>query len=177
MFSRYTGSLQCLVNVNYRILICCTCHFHSGSLLFISASSVCKSLRCLIPTLTRGGKGGHLLDSLVQLCCGEGATLQTNITGVCGVCSQCMDHTGFAPAQGECVSWVSTAQAPGCSAGELSKVSPVFHPLPRSNSLRFSGTPQGYRLGWACVLCPSQVQAVQTTSCLVSALSQVGKAS
>ena len=26
--------------------------------------------------------------------------MQTNITGVCGECSQCMGHTGFAPAQG-----------------------------------------------------------------------------
>ena len=25
-------------------------------------------------------------------------TLQTNIAGMCGECSQCMDHTGFAPA-------------------------------------------------------------------------------
>ena len=39
------------------------------------------------------------LGSLVQLCYGEGGTLQTNITGMCGECSQCMDHTGFASAQ------------------------------------------------------------------------------
>ena len=38
------------------------------------------------------------LGSLVQLCCGEGGTLQTNITGVCGEYLQCMDHNGFAPA-------------------------------------------------------------------------------
>ena len=38
------------------------------------------------------------LGSLVQLCCGEGGTLQTNISGLCGECSQCMDHTAFAPA-------------------------------------------------------------------------------
>ena len=30
--------------------------------------------------------------------CGEGGTLQTNVTGVCGECSQCLGHTGFAPA-------------------------------------------------------------------------------
>ena len=39
------------------------------------------------------------LGSLVQSCCGEGGTLQINITGVFGECSQCMDHTGFASAQ------------------------------------------------------------------------------
>ena len=38
------------------------------------------------------------LGSLVQSCCGEGGTLQTNITDVCGEYSQCLGHTGFAPA-------------------------------------------------------------------------------
>ena len=32
--------------------------------------------------------------------------------------------------------------------------------------------PQGHRFGWACVLCPSLVQAAQVTRCLVSALSK-----
>ena len=36
--------------------------------------------------------------SLVQLCCGEAGILQTNITGVCGECLQCMVHAGVAPA-------------------------------------------------------------------------------
>ena len=26
------GPFQCFVNVNYRVLICCTCHFQSSSL-------------------------------------------------------------------------------------------------------------------------------------------------
>ena len=79
--------------------------------------------------------------------------MQTNIAGVGGACSQCMDHTGFAPVQGKCASWVSTA--PGCSAGELSKGGPVFHALPRSNPLRCSGTPQGQtRLGMRFVSFP-----------------------
>ena len=77
------------------------------------------------------------LGSLVQLCCGEGGTLKTNITGVCGECSQCMDHTGFAPARSTCAFPVYTAQAPGCSEGESSKVGPGFHALPRSKLLRF----------------------------------------
>ena len=116
------------------------------------------------------------LGSLVQLCYGEGWTLQTNITGVCGECSQCLGHTGFAPAHGMCAFPVYTAQAPGCSAGELSKAGPRLYALPRSKLLRFrfSGTPQRYRLGWACVLCPSQVRAAQTTRCLVSSLSPGG---
>ena len=35
------------------------------------------------------------LGSLVQSCCGEGGTLQTNITGVHEEYSQCVGHTGF----------------------------------------------------------------------------------
>ena len=113
------------------------------------------------------------LGSLVQLCCGEGGTLQTNITGICGECLQCLGHTGFAPAQGVYAFPVYTAQALGCSAGELSKVGPGFCVLPRSKLLRFrfSGTPQRHRLGWACVLCPSKVLGAQATRCLVSAFS------
>ena len=88
------------------------------------------------------------LGSLVQLCYGEGGTLQTNITGVCGECSQCMDHTAFAPAHDTCVFLVYTAQAPGCSEGELSKVGPGLRACPRSKLLkfRFLGTPQRHRL-------------------------------
>ena len=115
------------------------------------------------------------LGLLVQLCCGEGGTLQTSITGMCGECMQCMDHTGFAPAHGACAFLVYTAQAPGCSEGKLSKAGPGLRVLPRSKLLRFrfSGTPQRYRLGWACVLCPSQFRGAQVTRCLVSALFQV----
>ena len=84
------------------------------------------------------------LGSLVYLCCGEGGTVQTNITGVCGECTLCLGHTGFAPAHSMCAFPVYTAQAPGCSAGELSKAGPGLHALPRSKSLRFRflGTPQ-----------------------------------
>ena len=40
------------------------------------------------------------LGSLVQSCCGEGGTWQTNIAGMCGESPQCLGHTGFAPAHG-----------------------------------------------------------------------------
>ena len=57
---------------------------------------------------------------------------------------------------------------------ELSEACPVLYALPRSKLLRFrySGTPQRRRLGWACVLCPSQVRAAQETRRLVSTLSK-----
>ena len=116
------------------------------------------------------------LGSLVQLCCGEGGTLQTNITGVCGECSQCLGHSGFAPTHRACASPVYTAQASGCSAGDLSKAGPGLCALPRPKPLkcRFWGTSQRHRLSWVCVLCPLQVRAAQVTRCLVSALPRWG---
>ena len=97
--------------------------------------------------------------SHVQLCCREGGAPQTNITGVCGESLQCLGCTGSAPAHGACAFPVYISQALGCSAGDLSEVGPGLHALPRSKLLRFtfSGIPQRCRLGWACVLCPSQV--------------------
>ena len=117
------------------------------------------------------------LGLLVQFCCGEGEILQTNIAGMCGECLQCKDHTGCAKLKVACVSWVYTAQAPGFSAGVLSKEDLPLQALPRSKLLRFLGTPKGHRLIWACVLCLSQVQAAQATRYSVSTLSQVGHVS
>ena len=116
------------------------------------------------------------LGSPVQLCHGEGGTLQTNITGVCGECSQCLGHTGFAPAHSMCAFPVYTAQVPGCSAGELSKEGPGLRERPRSKLLRFrfSGISQRHKFGWACLLCPSQVLAAQATRCLSSVHSPGG---
>ena len=143
--------------------------------MFILTSSVCKSLQCLISTLTQEAKVVIYLGPLVQLCCEEGGTLQTNITGMCGECSQYLGHTGFAPAHGVCAFLVYTAQALGCSAGKLSKAGPGLCTLPRTKllSFRFLGTPQRHRLGWACVLSPCQVQAAKVTRCLASSLSRV----
>ena len=41
--------------------------------------------------------------------------MQTNITGMCGECSQCLGHTGFAPTRDVCAFPVYTAQSLGCS--------------------------------------------------------------
>ena len=138
--------------------------------LFILAS-VCRPLQCLISILTQGGSGGHFfLGSLIQSCYGEGGTRQTNITGICGKCSQCLGHTGFALSSRH-MSFPSLH----CSGSsllfwELYEVGPGLRALPRSELLRFrfSGTPQRCRLVWACILCPSEVQEVQVTRCLAS---------
>ena len=69
------------------------------------------------------------------------------------------------------------AQAPGCSAGALSKAGPGLRALPSSEPLRFrfSGAPQRRRLSWACVLCPAEVRAAQATRCLARAVSPGGR--
>ena len=99
----------------------------------VIASSVCWSLQCLISILTQREGWWTLfffffLGSLVQSCCGEGGTLQTNNTGVC---SQCLSHTGSAPAHGASSLPVYTAQALGCSAGN--------HPWPALGCLHLPG--------------------------------------
>ena len=48
-----------------------------------------------------------------------------------------MDCIGFASLMAACAFQVYTAQAPGCSAGALSKADPAFRSLPRSEPLRF----------------------------------------
>ena len=58
---------------------------------------------------------------------------------------------------------------------ELSEAGPGLCVLPRSEPLRFRffGTPQRRRLGWACVLCPSQVRGAQVTRFLASAVTPI----
>ena len=53
----------------------------------------------------------------------------------------------------------------------LQGAGPELHALSRSKRLRFSGTPQGRRLSWACVSCPFPVGATQATRSLVGTLS------
>ena len=98
-----------------------------------------------------------------------------------------------------CVSQVYTVEAPRFSERALSQVCPVFHKLPRSKLLRFSGAPQGHRPRWAvpfvpfpglsssgdwmlgkhtvsgglCVLFTSPNLAAQFSRCAASAQSQV----
>ena len=98
----------------------------------------------------------------------EGGMLQTNNTGVC---SQCLSHTGSAPTHSACSLPAHTAQALGCSAGNP--------PWPTLGCLHLPGPSRSgsgtwvvlrRRLGWACVLCPSRVQAAQVMRCLASTI-------
>ena len=108
-FSKSIGPFL-VVHSNHRVLI-------SEAFPSVITSSVCWSLQCLVSSLTQRGRWRTLfffLGSLVQSRCGEGGTLQTNNTGVC---SQCLSHTGPAPAHGMCSLPAHTAQALGCSTG------------------------------------------------------------
>ena len=86
------------------------------------------------------------LDSHVQLCCGEGGTLQTNTAGMCGEWSHWMDYSGFATVQGGV--YFPGPQALECSARALSQVGPALCALPRYKSFRFLGASQGNRPRW-----------------------------
>ena len=141
--------------------------------------SVCFGFFCLLVSSVSNfhpdsrGEGGHLsrLTCSVVLWGGRSTANKYHwlVWGVLAV-SRC---TGSAPAHGVWAFPVYTAQAPGCSAGQLSEAGPGLHALPRSKPLRFrfSGSPQWHRLSWACVLCPSRVRAAQATRCFASALS------
>ena len=103
---------------------------------------------------TRGPQRRHKVAACSAVLWGGRST--ASITGECGERSQCLGHTG-------CVlSWSIPTRLQVALQGK-SKAGPGLHALPRSKllRLRFSGTPQRRRLGWACVLCPSQVQAAQ----------------
>ena len=155
LFSRSIGPLQCLVNVNYRVLICCTVTSRAvPSSLFILASSVCKSLQCLIPTLTQRVKVVTFLGLLVQLCYGEGGACK-QIQLACVKLFQEYGLHWVCQSPRQRVLPRSTLLRPRVLCRALSQVGLEFHALPRSKPLRFSGTVQGHRLGCECILCPS----------------------
>ena len=88
-----------------------------------------------------------------------------------------MDHSGFAPDHSVCAFPVYTAQAPGCSAGELSKAGAGFRSLPNSKPIRFrfSGTPQRHRLNWSCLLCHPRFEQLRRPGAWRVHSSQVGQ--
>ena len=98
---------------------------------FILASSVCCSLQCLISVLTQGSKGGHLFRLTCSvLLWGGRNTANKYPWRVWGVLAVSGPH--WACSQRVCFP-VHTAQAPGCSAGELSKVGPELCAIPGLN--------------------------------------------
>ena len=116
---------------------------------------------------TRGAVVDTFLGSLVQSYCREGGTLQMNNTGMC---SQCLGHSGPAPAHGMC-DFRHTAQALGCSTENSLRPALGCMDLP-GLSCSGSGTwvvVRGADSVFAPVFC-TQVRAAQVMRCLASAV-------
>ena len=123
------------------------------------------SLQHLISALTQGGDGGHFFRHNWSVVLWGGRNTANKY--------RCQDWGVLAVFQPH---WVCPHSWRECFHGlhfsgsrllcwELSEAGPGLRALPRSKLLRFRflGTPQRRRLGWACVLCPSQVQAAEVT--------------
>ena len=144
--------------------------------LFILVSSVYKSLQCLISALTQGGKGGHLFRLTCSVVLWGGRNTANKYHWCVWGGSACsVWFTLSLPPLIACVLSPSTllslqvALQGNCLKWALGYVH--FPDLSRSGS---GSNPQRHRLGWACVLCPSHVQAAQATRCLASAFSSSG---
>ena len=135
-------------------------------------TTVCWPLQCLISALTQGGGGGHFFRLTCSVVMWGGRnTANKHHRRVWGVLAASQLHR-VCP-RSPCVCFHGLH----CSGSrllcwKLSEAGSGLRALPRSKplSFRFSGTPQRRRLGWACVLCPSQVRAAQATRCLASAV-------
>ena len=136
----------------------------------VLASSVCWSLQRRISALTQGHGGGHSfrLTCSVLLWGGRNTANKYHLC-VGGMLPVSQEHWVCPRSRHVCFHSLR------CSGSrllckELSEVSPGLPAFLSSKPLRFrySGTPQRRRLGWACILCPSQVRAAQMTRCLES---------
>ena len=150
------------------------------------------------------GKGGHLFRLTCSVVLWGGRNIANkNITGVCGECLQCMDHTEFAPAhwhfpgvlsrstllrlqvalQGNCPKWaLNFVYFPGLScSGSASQVlhkgtdmaGPVFCALPSLEQLRQPGVWQVHLPRWAVSLNHHLILATWFPGCTVRVPSQV----
>ena len=128
-FSRSIGPFQCLVNANYRVLICCTSHFQSGSL-FVYFGFLClkiSSVSNFCPDTRR--RRWSLIQAHLFSCVVGREEHCKQISLACVGCAHSVWTTLGLAAHGVCAFPVYTSQAPGCSVGEMSKVGPGFHAL------------------------------------------------
>ena len=146
--------------------------------MFILASFVCKSLQCLISTLTQGSEDGHLFRLTCSVVLWGGRdTANRYHWHVWGVLAVYGPHW-VCPNSKWCVLLGSTLlRLQGALQGHCPKWALCFAHFPGLSLFRFSDTQQGHRPGWVCVLCLSQVGEAQVARCFASALSQVSRAS
>ena len=113
--------------LNTGILICCTCHFQSGSLCLFGFFCLQVSSVSNFCSDTRGQRWSLVQAHLFSCAVGREEHCKQISLACVGECSQCFSHTGFAPTHGMCAFPVYTAQAPGCSAGSRPWVSCTCH--------------------------------------------------
>ena len=116
------------------------------------------------------------LGLLVQLCCGEEHCKQISLACV-GSAHSVWAALDLPPLMACVLSWSTLLRLQGALQGNCLKrvLGCLDFPSLSHSGSGFSGAPQRHRLGWACISCPSQVQAAQVTRCLVSALSPGGR--
>ena len=112
-----------VVNANYRVLICCTCHFQSGSLFFVYFGFLCLQVASVsdFHPDTRGQRWSLIQAHLFSCAVGREEHCKQIYWHVWGVLAVSGPHWVSA-AHGMCASPVYTAQAPGCSAGNCLKL-------------------------------------------------------
>ena len=151
LFSMSVGPLQCLVSANYRALICHSCHFQSGSASLFWLPLFAGLFSVSFPPWW-GGRGAKVVTysgSLVQLCCGEGRTLQQTSLACVGSTRSVRTTLGL-------------SQLAVCASGStllrLQGALQERHPKQGQRLLPFPGLSRsgswlctGHRPGWACV--------------------------
>ena len=149
------------------------------SSLFILASSVCKSLQCLISALTQGGKSCHLCG----LPCSGVLWERRNTVNkyhwhVLGVLAVSEAHWICPSSWRRVLSRSTLLRLQLTLQGSCPKAGPGLHAFSRpSHQVPFLGYSTEALLGWACFLCPSQLREARAARCLRSAVSQVCGAS
>ena len=72
-FSRSIGPFQCIVNANYRVLTCCTCHLSLPEWFLVCLSVCLFGFLCLYVSSVfnfhhdTGGEGGHLFRLICSI--------------------------------------------------------------------------------------------------------------
>ena len=133
-------------------------------------TSVCWPLQCLISALTQEGSGGHFFRLTCSVVLWGGRNIENKYHWrVWRVLTVFRPHWVCPRSRRVCFPSLHYSGS-RLLCQELSDAGPGLYALPRSQPLRFrfSGTPQRRKLGWACVLCPSQVRAAQVNRVLVS---------
>ena len=139
--------------------------------MFILASSVCKSLQCLISTLTQGVKGGHLFRLTCSFVLWEGRNYKQISPACVGSVPSVWALLGLPSFMACVLSWSTLLRLQVALQGNCLKQA--------LGCVQFLGLSPAGSGSWVLhkgtdslgpVLCPSQFQAAQATRCLANTL-------